>query len=125
MWQRIQTLYLVLGLALLAIMFFHVENTWWLILLGVATFMQIVALIAYKHRIFQMRTAVIAGLMLVGLQIWMAVVYFGTEDKSIYNITTVFPIVAAILDFLAARNILSDEILVQSSSRLRSNRKKH
>jgi peptidoglycan/LPS O-acetylase OafA/YrhL len=125
MWQRIQTLYLVLGLALLAIMFFHVENTWWLILLGVATFMQVVALIAYKHRIFQMRTAVIAGLMLVGLQIWMAVVYFGTEDKSIYNITTVFPIVAAILDFLAARNILSDEILVQSSSRLRSNRKKH
>jgi hypothetical protein len=72
-----------------------------------------------------MRTAVIAGLMLVGLQIWMAVVYFGTEDKSVYNITTVFPIVAAILDFLAARNILSDEILVQSSSRLRSNRKKH
>lgn len=125
MWQRIQTLYLVLGLALLAIMFFHVENTWWLILLGVATFMQVVALIAYKHRIFQMRTAVIAGLMLVGLQIWMAVVYFGTEDKSVYNITTVFPIVAAILDFLAARNILSDEILVQSSSRLRSNRKKH
>jgi len=125
MWQRIQTLYLVLGLALLAIMFFHVENTWWLILLGVATFMQVVALIAYKHRIFQMRTAVIAGMMLVGLQIWMAVVYFGTEDKSIYNITTVFPIVAAILDFLAARNILSDEILVQSSSRLRSNRKKH
>jgi len=125
MWQRIQTLYLVLGLALLAIMFFHVENTWWLILMGVAAFMQVVALIAYKHRIFQMRTAVIAGLMLVGLQIWMAVVYFGTEDKSIYNITTVFPIVAAILDFLAARNILSDEILVQSSSRLRSNRKKH
>jgi peptidoglycan/LPS O-acetylase OafA/YrhL len=125
MWQRIQTLYLVLGLALLAIMFFHVENTWWLILMGVAAFMQVVALIAYKHRIFQMRTAVIAGLMLVGLQIWMAVVYFGTEDKSVYNITTVFPIVAAILDFLAARNILSDEILVQSSSRLRSNRKKH
>jgi peptidoglycan/LPS O-acetylase OafA/YrhL len=125
MWQRIQTLYLVIGLALLAIMFFHVENTWWLILLGVATFMQIVALIAYKHRIFQMRTAVIAGLLLVGLQIWMAVVYFGAEDKSVYNITTVFPIVAAILDFLAARNILSDEILVQSSSRLRSNRKKH
>lgn len=125
MWQRIQTLYLVLGLALLAIMFFHVENTWWLILMGVAAFMQVVALAAYKHRIFQMRTAVIAGLMLVGLQIWMAVVYFGTEDKSVYNITTVFPIVAAILDFLAARNILSDEILVQSSSRLRSNRKKH
>jgi peptidoglycan/LPS O-acetylase OafA/YrhL len=125
MWQRIQTLYLAIGLALLAIMFFHVENTWWLILLGVATFMQIVALIAYKHRIFQMRTAVIAGLLLVGLQIWMAVVYFGAEDKSVYNITTVFPIVAAILDFLAARNILSDEILVQSSSRLRSNRKKH
>jgi glucan phosphoethanolaminetransferase (alkaline phosphatase superfamily) len=125
MWQRIQTLYLIIGLALMTAMFFHLEYIWWIILLGVATFMQIVALAAYKFRPFQMRTAVIVGILLIGLQIWMAVVYFCTEDKSVFNITTVFPIAVAIFDFLAARNILSDEFLVQNSSRLRSNRKKH
>lgn len=123
MWQRIQTLYLALALALLAVLFFHLENVWWIILLAVATFMQVVALAAYKFRIFQMRTAVIAGIMLVGLQIWMATVYFTAADKSVFDITFVFPLVAAILDFLASRSILSDEMLVQSASRLRSTRK--
>lgn len=123
MWQRIQTLYLALALALLAVLFFHLENIWWIILLAVATFMQVVALAAYKFRIFQMRTAVIAGIMLVGLQIWMATVYFTAADKSVFDITFVFPLVAAILDFLASRSILSDEMLVQSASRLRSTRK--
>lgn len=61
--------------------------------------------------------------MLVGLQIWMATVYFTAADKSVFDITFVFPLVAAILDFLASRSILSDEMLVQSASRLRSTRK--
>ena len=124
MWQRIQTLYLAIGLALMAVLFFHLDNTWWKVLLGVAAFMQIVALSAYKFRIFQMRTAVIAAIMLIGLQIWMAVVYFASEDKSGFDITAVFPIIASILDFLASGRILSDEMLVQSASRLRSRRKK-
>jgi len=125
MWQRIQTLYLAIGLALLTVMFWHIDNTWWLVLLGVSAFMQLIALTAYKFRIFQMRTTIIAALMLIGLQIWMAVIYFISADKSAFDMTFVFPVVTAILDFLAARKILSDEMLVQSSSRLRSSRKKH
>lgn len=125
MWQRVQTLYLAVGLALAVVMFWHVTDLWWLILLGVAAFMQLVALGAYKFRIFQMRTATIAALLFAGLQIWMAVVYFTSADKSAFDITFVFPVIAAILDFLASGRILSDEMLVQNSSRLRSSRRKH
>ena len=124
MWQRIQTLYLAVALGLLVAMFWHVSFLWWLILLGVACFMQVVALLAYKFRLFQMRTAIIAAIMLLGLQIWMAVVYL-TGDKAAFNITAVFPVVAAILDGLAARAIFSDELIVRSSSRLRSSKRKH
>lgn len=124
MWQRIQTLYLVVALGLMVAMFWHVSFLWWLILLGVACFMQLVAVLAYKFRLFQMRTAIIATIMLLGLQIWMAVVYL-TGDKAAFNITAVFPVVAAILDGLAARAIFSDELIVRSSSRLRSSKRKH
>ncbi|MBQ3711120.1 MAG: DUF4293 family protein [Bacteroidales bacterium] len=124
MWQRIQTLYLVVALGLLVAMFWHLTFLWWLILLGVACFMQLVAVLAYKFRLFQMRTAIIAAIMLLGLQIWMAVVYL-TGDKAAFNITAVFPVVAAILDGLAARAIFSDELIVRSSSRLRSSKRKH
>lgn len=124
MWQRVQTLYLAVALALLVVMFWHVTYLWWLILLGTACFMQVVALLAYKFRLFQMRTTIIAALMLLGLQVWMAVVFF-TGDKSAFNMTAVFPVVAAILDAMAARGIFSDELIVRSSSRLRSSKKKH
>lgn len=124
MWQRIQTLYLAVALGLLVVMFWHVTYLWWLILLGAACFMQVVALLAYKFRLFQMRTTIIAALMLLGLQVWMAVVFF-TGDKSSFNMTAVFPVVAAILDAMAARGIFSDELIVRSSSRLRSSKKKH
>lgn len=124
MWQRVQTLYLVVALGLVVAMFWHVSFLWWLILLGVACFMQLVAVLAYKFRLFQMRTAIIAAIMLLGLQIWMAVVYL-TGDKAAFNITAVFPVVAAILDGLAARAIFSDELIVRSSSRLRSSKRKH
>ena len=124
MWQRIQTLYLAVALGLLVVMFWHVTYLWWLILLGTACFMQVVAVLAYKFRLFQMRTTIIAALMLLGLQVWMAVVFF-TGDKSAFNMTAVFPVVAAILDAMAARGIFSDELIVRSSSRLRSSKKKH
>ena len=124
MWQRIQTLYLVLALGLCVAALFMIEGTYFLILTAIAAVMTLLALATYKHRIFQMRTSVIAGLMLVGLQVWILVKYFLAGDKTAYNIAYVFPIVAAILVFLAARNILADEMLVQSASRLRSNKRK-
>jgi len=106
-------------------MFFGISGTAFLILVGVATALNFLALTTFKIRIFQMRTAIFAALILLGLQVWLLIAYFSTADKTIYNVMYVFPIVAAILDILAARGIFADEMLVRSSSRLRAAKRKH
>jgi len=120
MWQRVQTLYLILALGLTIAVFFGVQGIPFLILNGVACALELLALTTYKIRVFQMRTAVFAALILIGLQVWILIEYFTAADKSAYNVMYIFPIVAAIFDFMASRAILADEMLVQSSSRLRA-----
>ena len=125
MWQRIQTLYLALAFVAVLFVVLGFDRTAFVVLSSIALALEFLALTVFKHRIFQMRTAVFAALILVGLQIWIGVEYFSAEDKSVYGIATVLPAVAVILDFLAARSILADELLVRSASRLRSAKKKH
>ena len=124
MWQRIQTLYLALALGCTVFAAFGFDRTAFVVLSCIAGLLELLALTTYRFRIFQMRTAVLAALLLIGLQAWVAIVYFSSEDKSAFGISTVMPIIAVILDFLAARAILADEMLVRSASRLRSSKKK-
>ena len=132
MWQRVQTLYLFLATALIAALFFchkagdvFYTDYWpYLILLIVVAFLNVTALTTYKHRIFQMRTAVLAAIILVGLQGWLVVDFLKTHNDPVFHVTAVFPIVATILDFLAARGILADELLVRSADRLRAAKRK-
>ena len=141
MWQRIQTLYLALAAGLTAAPFFSVKafmlgpggvraQEWtyvqfypYLVLLIVVTLLHLLALGSYKFRVFQMRTAVLAALLLLALQAWIAVDYFMAEDALVFRYTAVFPLVAFILDVLAARAIFRDQLLVESASRLRSMKK--
>lgn len=143
MWQRIQTLYLALATGLVVALFFcvksfslgpggaHVDEVKYiqfipyLILLIIITLLQVIALGAYKVRVLQMRTAVLAGLILVALQCWLVADYFFSGDGVIFRWTAIFPLLAAILDFIAARLILRDQLLVESISRLRSRKKNH
>lgn len=120
MWQRIQTLYLAVASALLAAMYFASYRTAFVVLFSVALAAQVLALLTFRLRPLQMRLSTLAALILLGLQAWMAVSYFGSADKTSYDMTAVFPVVAAILDVLAVRGILADEFLVRSASRLRS-----
>ena len=142
MWQRVQTLYLAVATALVAVLFFSVKAftvgpdgaraeeytyiAYWpyLILLIIIALLQVLALISYKVRVFQMRTAVLAALLLIALQAWLVVDFLHTRDLLVFRFTAVFPIVAAILDFLAARNILADQLMVESASHLRGSRRK-
>ena len=128
MWQRVQTLYLFLATALIAALFFchkagdvFYTDYWpYLILLIVTAFLNVTALTTYKHRIFQMRTATLSAIILLGLQIWLVVDCIKTHNTPVFSLTAVFPIVAMILNLLAARGILADELLVRNSSRLRA-----
>ena len=132
MWQRIQTLYLLLATGLVVSLFFCMKagdipfTDYWpyLVLLIVTGFLQVMALTTYKHRVFQMRTAVLSAIILVGLQGWLVYDFISTHNDPVFHVTAVFPIVAVILDFLAARSILADEMLVRSADRLRAAKRK-
>ena len=132
MWQRIQTLYLFLATGLVVSLFFCMKagdvpyTDYWpyLVLLIVTGFLQVMALTTYKHRVFQMRTAVLSAIILIGLQGWLVYDFISTHNDPVFHVSAVFPIVAVILDFLAARSILADELLVRSADRLRAAKRK-
>lgn len=140
MWQRIQTLYLALACGIVAALFFSplavaignggaqetinfTDNIYFLCLMISIALANLLALILFKHRGLQMRVTVIAGLLLLGFQIWLAVRYFTAPEGIVFKFTAILPLVAAILDFLALRGILADQFLVESYGRLRSRKK--
>lgn len=140
MWQRIQTLYLALACGIVAALFFSplavaigdggaqetiyfTDNVYFLCLMISIALASLLALVLFKHRGLQMRVTVIAGLLLLGFQIWLAVRYFTAPEGIVFKFTAILPLVAAILDFLALRGILADQFLVESYGRLRSRKK--
>ena len=132
MWQRIQTLYLLVATGLVASLFFCTKagditfTEYWpyLVLLAVIAFLQVLATTTWKHRIFQMRTAVLAAIILIAFQGWLVYDFIASHNTPVFHLPAVFPIGAAILDFLAARSILADEMIVRSASRLRAAKRK-
>lgn len=143
MWQRLQTLYLCLATGLVVALFFsvkaftlgpggvhaveltYVKYTPYLILLILVTILQLLAVFTFNARVFQMRTAVLSAILMIALQAWIGVDYFTADKEWIFRFTAVFPLVAAILNFIAARLILRDQLLVESVSHLRSRKKNH
>ena len=141
MWQRVQTLYLAVAAALVAALFFctkavtvgadgavaeaypYIAYIPYLILLIVISALELLALTTFRHRIFQMRTAVLAALLCVALQVWLGVDFWLTRGQVVFRLTAVFPVVAAILDAMAARAILADQLLVESAYHLRKSRR--
>ena len=143
MWQRLQTLYLCIATGLIVALFFsvkaftlgpggvhsvdltYIKYTPYLILLILITILQLLAVFTFNARVFQMRTAVLSAILMIALQAWIGVDYFTADKEWIFRFTAVFPLVAAILNFIAARYILRDQLLVESVSHLRSRKKNH
>lgn len=143
MWQRLQTLYLCIATGLIAALFFsvkaftlgpggvhsvdltYIKYTPYLILLILITILQLLAVFTFNARVFQMRTAVLSAILMIALQAWIGLDYFTADKEWIFKFTAVFPLVAAILNFIAARLILRDQLLVESVSHLRSRKKNH
>lgn len=141
MWQRLQTLYLAVATGLVVALFFsvkafalgqggvhaeeytYVQNFPYAVLLGVITILQLIALFTFNFRVFQMRTATLSAIILVALQAWFIFDWVSCADGLIFRYTIVFPIVAVILDAMAVRLIVRDQLLVESITRLRSRKK--
>lgn len=141
MWQRIQTLYLAIATALLESMFFckfativgpqgnDLEIMYWekipyVTLLAISTIGNIFSLFAFKIRMPQMRVATGAAILLLAFQCWIVVDLARNWNEMSFSVTALFPLIAAILDIMAARSILLDEAMVQSSARLRASKRK-
>ena len=139
MWQRIQTLYLAIATILIGSLFFskfatvfgegesailYREYTPYLLFIIMTFLANLISLGLFRARLIQMRLCVISAIVLIAFQIWIGVNYFFPPEEVkgniVFSFSAVFPVIAAILDILAARNIFLDEAMVQSASRLRA-----
>ena len=83
--------------------------------------LHVLAIFLYKKRILQIRILVFSIVLLLGLfGLFFYFTYAGFIDAKVaFKIPVVFPVVAAILDFLAIRAIGKDEALIRSLNRIR------
>lgn len=123
--QRIQTLYLTIALGLMISMFWSIYATHvpFVVLTAAVCLLICAAIVLFKARKIQIRICLYTSIVLVFDQIWIGVAYFQNMDHVTFSITTVFPIVCAILLIMALRAIGADEAMVQSYERLRPTQK--
>lgn len=85
------------------------------------TFLHLLAILLFKHRIRQIRLlgfTIILLLGLVGIMVYFLYAGFDHADV-VFRIPMIFPLIAALLDYLAVRAIGKDEALVRSMDRIR------
>ena len=137
MWQRIQTLYFAIIVALLAALALgnvatiivpgsepesvaYLAKPSYAVLIIVALLANLISLFSWGHRSLQIRLAGLAAVVVAALQIWLAVDYFIMGEQMVFKWTIIFPLIALIFEILAIRGIYADELLVRSASRLRA-----
>ncbi len=93
------------------------------VLYGVVLLISIIDIFLYKNRILQMRLAVLNIILLLGsyaLAYYYIFAAFSDMEKVINpGIASIFPLIAAILTYMAFRGIRKDEKLVKSLDRIR------
>lgn len=141
MWQRIQTLYLGTATALMFSMFFctfatiigpdgaevtirYSEKLSYLSLMIMIIIAHVAAVASFKVFFLQARVSVIAALLAVGFQIWLAIDIFTNRGEMSFSITALFPLIAAFLDTLAAKKSMVDEMTVMAVRSAKKARKK-
>ena len=131
MWQRIQTLYIGIAIALTAAMFLcpmatiiwqngeeldimYYEKLPYLVMLIMLLTAGICAIFSFKSWVLQARVSMLTALMMIGFQIWLGVDYFRFRGLMVFSCTMIFPLVSAILYIMAARSALVDAMIMQA-----------
>ncbi len=102
-----------------------VYNGWpLLVLLLIIVFLHVFTISKFKNRILQIRLTIINILLMIGFMLvsWYFISASLTQiGEGVYSfkLPMAFPIVAAVLDYLAIRAIGSDEALIRSLDRIR------
>jgi uncharacterized membrane protein YoaT (DUF817 family) len=131
--QRIQSVYLLAATTLVGLLFFLPfsvcvdalneeasvkASSYPLVIIQTIVFVVLaLTFFMYKRRMLQIRFCVFNIVMLLGYQ--GLALYMAMNETCSYRIALSFPLVAAILLFLALRAIAGDEALVRSLDRLR------
>ena len=141
MWQRIQTLYLGTATALMFSMFFCIfatiigpdgvevtiayrEKFPYLVLMIMLITAHIAATASFKAFFLQARVSMIAGLLAFGFQIWIGIDMLRNLNDMTFSLTALFPLVAGVLDFMAAKRSMVDEMTVAAVKSAKKIRKK-
>ncbi|MCQ2177540.1 MAG: DUF4293 domain-containing protein [Bacteroidales bacterium] len=120
MWQRIQTLYMLVAAVITGLGAAFVARLPFIVLFVTGCLANLLPIFMFRHRMLQMRILIFGACVLLGLQIWMAFDYFSADAAVKFNYSMVAPAVAVILDVLAVRGVISDELVVRSAGRLRA-----
>lgn len=101
----------------------HIFTPWALFALMLSiTSLTFIDIFLFNRRALQMRILVFCMILLVGYYMWLAFIGFieyKGELSFTPSITAGLPFVCIVLDYLAFRGILKDEMLVRSLDRLR------
>lgn len=141
MWKSIQTLYLGISTVLMAVLFFcnfativgpdgtelsirYYEKTPYLVLMIMTLTAHVCAVFSYKLKFLQARVCIITALLALGMQIWFFMDFLKFRHDMVFSITMTFPIVMTILDVMAARNSLVDEMTVSAVRSVRKTLKR-
>ena len=141
MWQRIQTLYLGIATVLIFSMFFCIfativgpdgaevtiayrEKLPYLVLMVMLITAHIAATASFKAFFLQARVSTIAGLLAIGFQIWLGIDILRNLNDMSFSVTALFPLAAGVLDFMAAKRSMVDEMTVQAVRSTRKNRRR-
>ncbi|MBR5499330.1 MAG: DUF4293 family protein [Bacteroidales bacterium] len=141
MWKRLQTLYLGISTALIFSMFFckfatiigpageelsigYHEKLPYLVMLIMLFTAHVAATASFKAPFLQARVAMIAALMSVGFQIWLTVDIIRFFNEMTFHITALFPLASAVLNFMAAKRALVEEMTITAVKSMKSARRK-
>lgn len=140
MWKRIQTLYLGISTALVFSMFFctfatiigpdgaevtigYHEKLPYLVMLIMLFTAHVASTASFKAWFLQARVSIITALMAIGFQIWLAVDFIRFRSEMVFSFTMLFPLAAAILDIMAAKRSMVDELTISAVKSVRKSRK--
>lgn len=94
-----------------------------LILIPSISLLTIFSIFIFKRRMLQIRLCIVNIVLLVGLQgflfYFVSVASHQLGGKTSYSLIFVFPVISAVITYLAIRRIAKDEALVRSLDRLR------
>ena len=100
------------------------EKLPYLTMLIMLTSAHVAATGCFKSWILQARVSIIAALMATGFQIWLGVDFLRFRSEMVFSFTMLFPMAAAILDIMAARRSMVDQLTITAVKSTRKSRKK-